>query len=181
MGAITYEVKVDWAGNNWTDTPTFGTDIDDISDYTKTVSYERGKDKELGNSPAATLELRLNNEDGRFSPPNASGPLYSYLIPWKIIRVRAYHNAVWYNEFFGFINRYMIEPHWDVKEAYIYATDGMDVLARQIITQDNDIKTSLREDEAIARILDAAGWASSRRSLDADGQTLTEYPECSVF
>lgn len=181
MADLIYEVKVDWDMTNWADDPDFSEGIDDISSYVKSVSFSKGKDKELGNAPASTVEIVLKNEDGRFSPPNVGSPLYGKLLPWRVIRVRIQHNTIWYNRFFGFISRYRIEPHPERQVAYIYATDGMDLLARQIITQDDDDKTSLTDGAAIGRVLDAAGWSSSRRDIDTDGGEITEYPACYVF
>lgn len=181
MAELSYEVKVDWDMTDWADDPDFSQEIDDISSYVKSITFSRGKDKELGNAPASTLELMLRNEDGRFSPPNAASPLYGKLLPWRVIRVRILHDAVWYNCFFGFISKYSVYPKPERQVAYIYATDGMDLLARQMITQDEDDKTSMTDGAAVGKVLDAAGWSATRRDIDTDGGDITEYPACYVF
>lgn len=181
MPELTYEVMVDWDMTDWAADPDFSEGIDDITSYVMSISFSKGKDKELGNIPASTVEIKLNNSDARFSPPNASSPLYDKLLPWRMIRVRVEHDSVWYNHFFGFISRYKIEPHPEKEIAYIYATDGMDLLARQIITQDDDDLTSMTDGAAVGKVLDAAGWSASRRDIDTDGGNITEYPACYVF
>lgn len=181
MPELTYEVKVDWDMVDWAADPDFSEGIDDISSYVKAVSFSKGKDKELGNIPASTVEIILRNEDGRFSPPNASSPLYGKLLPWRMIRLRIQHDSIWYPRFFGYISKYKIEPHPERQVAYIYATDGMDLLARQIITQDEDDKTKMSDGAAVGKVLDAAGWSATRRDIDTDGGEITEYPACYVF
>ena len=181
MADLIYEVKVDWAMTDWSADPDFSQAIDDISSYVMGIYFSKGKDKELGNTPASTLELRLNNSDKRFSPPYAGGPLYGLLLPWKVIRVRIQHDSIWYPRFFGYISKYKIEPHIEKFRAYIYATDGLDLLARQMITHDNDNVVRMTDGAAVGKVLDVAGWSATRRDIDLDGGDITEYPDCYEF
>jgi len=134
--SITYEVKVDWDATDWTATPDFSQGIDDISSYVKTIYTDRGKKVELGNIPAGVLDITLNNSDKRFSPPYAAGPLYGKMRPWLPVRVRATVNGTTQTVYTGFISRISVNPHRGVQEAYLYCTDGMDLLARNMVSVD---------------------------------------------
>ena len=180
MSAVTYEIKVDWDMIDWSDTPDFSQSIDDISGDVKSIRISRGKDKELGNAPSGTLELILDNSSRKYSPVNSNSPLYGKMLPWRIIRVRAFHDGNAYNLYMGYISKYSISPHWTRKESYIYATDGMDLIARQLIAQDTANPNAVSEKSAIDRVLNAAGWSSSKRIIDTDGGDV-KYPICSEY
>ena len=179
---ITYEYMVDWDATDWRDTPDFSEAIDDITNYVKSPYILRGKDDELGNMVAGTLDLVLNNADKRFSPPYAAGPLYGKIRPWLPIRVRATVAGVGtYTVYTGFISRIRVNPHPDVQEAYLYCTDGMDLLARQMVTQDGNTRTTMCDGEAVGKVLDASGWPAAKRSIDVDGGDIVKYPATVEF
>jgi len=139
MAEPIYEVMVDWDMALWSDEPDFSEAIDDISGYVMGVSFSGGKDKELGNAPASTMEVRLDNSDGRFTPCNTGSPLDGKMLPWRIIRVRVWLVDEWHYRFFGHISKYKVEPHPLKQRAYIYATDGLDLLARQLLIYEDGV------------------------------------------
>jgi hypothetical protein len=180
--AITYEVFVEWDMTDWSETPAWADTYHDISKDVQSINWRRGKEVESGNSPASTLEIRMKpGLVSKYSPFNITGVLYGKLLPWRIIRVRASNDggANWWPVFFGYISKYSIEPHPEKKAVTIYCTDGTDLLARQIVTQDYDNRNTELEGAAVGEVLDAAGWSATRRSLDA-GSSLLQYPATSV-
>ncbi len=180
--SITYEVHVDWDASNWLATPDFSEGIDDISGYVKHIYTDRGKGVELGNAPAGTLDLTLRNSDKRFSPVYAAGPLFGKIRPWLPVRVRATVTGgaaiIFYT---GFISRISVNPHLDVQEAYLYCTDGMDLLARNMVTIDKSDRTTMSDGDALDKLLDSAGWPAGKRSLDVDGGDIVEYPRLTEY
>lgn len=179
--SITYEVMVDWNATDWLATPTFA-GIDDISSYVKTIYIDRGKGVELGNIPAGTLDITLNNSDKRFSPPYAAGPLFGKMRPWLPIRVRATINGGGAITFFtGFISRISVNPHMGIQEAYLYCTDGMDLLARNMVSVDKGERSMVTDGGAIGYVLDGAGWSTSKRILDVDTGAIVNYPSTTEF
>lgn len=181
--AVTYEVMVDWDMTDWQATPDFSEAIDNISNDVQTLSLIRGKEVEAGNAPAATLDIRLKpGLVSKYSPWNASSVLYGKVKPWRVIRVRATNDggSTYWPLFKGYISKLLIDPHPDNQSVCLYCTDGMDVLARQIISQDYEDRSSVTEADALGMILDAAGWSSSNRDLDADGGSL-QYPATGVY
>jgi len=175
--SIVYEVHVDWDATNWQSTPDFSQAIDDISAYVKTIYTDRGKGVELGNIPAGTLDMTLRNSDKRFSPPYATGPLYGKIRPWLPVRVRATVTGGAAITFYtGFISRISINPDEDVQEAYLYCTDGMDLLARNMVAVDKTDRSLVTDGAAIGYILDGAGWPAAKRNIDTDTGAIVNYP-----
>ena len=180
--SITYEYMVDWDATDWQATPDFSEAYDDISDYVKTGYIDRGKNTERGNCTAGTLDIVLDNEDKRFSPPYAASPLHDKIRPWLPVRVRATVVGVaTYVVYTGFISRLKINPDINVQEAYLYCTDGMDLLARQMVTQDVDNRTMTNDGDACNQLLDAAGWPAYRRVTDLDGGSIVNFPATTEF
>ena len=174
---------VDWDATNWLDTPDFSEGIDDISSYVKyPFRMHRGKDVELGNVPAGILNLTLNNSDKRFSPTYGAGPLFGKMRPWLPVRVRGNVAGAGFVTFYtGFISRISVDPHENKQEAYLYCTDGMDLLARNMVTEDKDQRTETTDGGAVDRLLDAAGWPDAKRSIDTDGGDIVLSPDLTEF
>lgn len=179
---ITYEIMVDWDMTDWAATPDFTQLIDDISDDVQSINWVRGEDREEGNCPASTLELKIiGSLYAKYSPYNVAGDLFGKLLPWRAVRIRLTHNAVTYNIFLGFISKIKTNPHPDNPEVYIYCTDGLDLLARNVIAQNYDERTTESDGDAVGQVLDVAGWSSSRRNLDVDGGEIFQYPQTAEF
>ncbi len=180
--SITYEVMIDWDATDWQATPDFSEAIDDISAYVKTIYTDRGKGVELGNIPAGTLDMTLRNSDGRFSPTYGAGPLFGKMRPWLPVRVRATVTGGAAITFYtGFISRISVNPDPDVLEAYLYCTDGMDLLARNMVAVDKGDRSMVTDGAAIGYVLDGAGWPASKRSIDVDTGAIVNYPTTTEY
>lgn len=179
--SVTYEFKVDWDATDWTATPDFTQAIDDITSYVISFSIDRGKKVELGNSPAGIADITLDNSSKRFSPPYA-GPLSGKMRPWLPVRIRATVTGgsalVIYT---GFISRISVNPNISVQKVYLYCTDGMDLLARNMVTTNKDDRDATSDGGAIDKLLNAAGWSASKRSLDTDGGDFLDYPSVTEY
>jgi hypothetical protein len=174
--STTLEFCVDWDAENWLNTPDFTGTYDDISSYVKSYQLRRGIETEQGNAPAGTLNLTLDNSSGLFSPTNSAGDLYGLIRPWLPVRFRATVGVTTYTVYSGFISRISCSPHGSKQTATLYCTDGMDLLARNMVTQDETSTSETSDGNAVGYILDAAGWPSARRSLDTSGGNITKYP-----
>ena len=95
----------------------------------------------------------------------------------------SFFNSFWNaNKFFGFISKIRLDPKLDSQGIYIYCTDGLDLLARQMISQNYNDRTRMSDGQAVGNILDAAGWSSIRRDIDTDGgNELLDYPTVYQF
>jgi hypothetical protein len=182
MSDIVYDVKVDWQATDWSVTPNFSQAIDDITADVQHIRGSRGQDLEQGNSPAATLELILKpGLVSKYSPYNTGSVLYPNVRPWLPVRVKATYDATEYAIFAGWISRISINPHRDVQSVYLYVTDGSDLLARQLVTQDYESAIQMSDGDAVGSVLDAAGWNSGARILGSGGDTLFNYPAVGVY
>lgn len=130
MSTATYKIYVDWDNNgNYTGI------YDDISaDVMEIPKIMQGKDKQLGHAQAGILELRLKDLAHKYSPENNLSPLHDKLLPYRPIKVMATFAEEDYDLFNGFISKIVPHPHWAKQDAYIYALDGMDWLAKGIIS-----------------------------------------------
>jgi len=185
---VTFEVCVDFDATDWTATPDFSESYDDITGDVDTngivgLAWDRGEQKEEGNSPAATCIIHLRRGlCDKYSPFTDDANLTGKIRPWLPIRVRAYHLAAYSVQFTGFIARISIDPALAVQSVAFYCTDGTDLLARQLISQDPTDKEVCSDGEAAHKILDAAGWPRSKRSIDLDGgDDLLDYPASTVY
>jgi hypothetical protein len=170
-----YKVYIDWDATDWTDTPDFSQAEDDITSYVENYYIERGKNNELGNVQAGTLDLTLDNRSGDFSPGGFAGRIRVWLPVCLKMTISATEIA-----FSGFISKIRIDPHPEEMKAYLYCTDGMDLLARQLITQDGETREVCNDGRAIEKILNASGWLGNR-SLDKDAGEIVKYPACSEW
>jgi hypothetical protein len=185
LSAIAYSIMVAWNTVGWQETPPWNGEYDDITadltsdgyGYLRNYSFTRGKDKESGNNLAATLELELNNADHKYTPTYTTSPLNGLLLPMKQIKITVTFLEVEYPLFYGFITKYQIKPGPGDKYAYLYCTDGMDMLARALVGQDYNTRTDTSDDEAVGKILDASGWNPARRTLDTTSGVKFNYPE----
>lgn len=182
--SIVYEIMVDWDATDWRATPDFSEAIDDISAYVKnnSIYVDRGKKVEDGNIPAGTVDLTLDNSDKRFSPPYTAGPLFGKIRPWLPIRMRASISGGAFLTFYtGFISRISVNPHLSVLEAYLYCTDGSDLLARNMISLDKGERSTITDGAAVGYLLDGAGWPASKRSIDTDTPAIVNYPQTTEY
>ena len=188
MPDITFEVCVDFDAVNWANTPDFSEAYDNISDDVEIggivgLDWQRGKQKEEGNAPAATLTVNLRRGlCQKYSPFTTDADLAGKIRPWLPIRVRAYHLAAYTTLYTGFIERISLNPALSIQSTVFYCTDGTDLLARQLITQDPDDKEICSDGQAIHKILDGAGWPRSKRDVDMDGgDDLLAYPASTSY
>ena len=185
---ITYEICIDFDANNWAATPDFSEAYDTVcgtagADGANVIAITRGKQKEEGNAPAATCEIQMvPGLQEKYSPYTSDSDLAGKIRPWLPVRVRAYYNSEYKPLFAGFISAIRIKPHADIQSVIFYCTDGMDLLARQLITQDPTDVTIQSDGASINAILNAAGWPTGKRDIDTSGgNELLGYPACTEY
>ena len=75
----------------------------DITQYARSIDFQRGRQFELDQFEAGTCAVVLSTNDGRFSPENTSGPYAQYLTPLRRIRLTAEYDGVVYPLWAGFV------------------------------------------------------------------------------
>ena len=115
------------------DIETFVGDINDITGDVRSLAWSRGADGELEAAQAGTLELVVNNADGKYSPENASSVLFPNVLPGKLIKVTVAFHVARYVKFTGKIEKFIPHPDAARQDCYILCVDGFDQLARRVI------------------------------------------------
>ncbi len=106
----------------------------DITAYCRSVSWSRGRQRELEQSEPGTLIVELLNSDRRFDAFYASGAYYPYVTPMRHVRLRATYAAVTYELFVGHVEDW--SQSWEQSGFSICtmsAIDDMRLLARQAL------------------------------------------------
>lgn len=172
-----------WDTGIW-DSSTWGPDVvwTDVSGYVRSAHTERGFSRALQVWQAGTATVVLDNQDGRFSPTNLSGPYVTSGItevrPLRPIRIRATYSAVTYPIYQGYVQEW--RESWSgggpgLGDAVatvtcadefgrLAAVDGMETSA-----QGGGELSGVR----VHRVLDAAGH-TGERAIESGENTLQE-------
>jgi hypothetical protein len=115
----TLKVEIAFATTNAFDTSPTWTDVSSYVLVNPGVSIQRGRANELTTFSAGKCTLTLRNDDGRFSPLNASSPYAGQLLPRKQIRVSATWAATDYEMFRGFVTGWPQSYSKAKKQAFV--------------------------------------------------------------
>lgn len=180
---MTLRVEIDWyhvgfkLDSTAPDYVGTGTDVSSlvkVGENGQPLNLEYGRDQTSALSPtvAGRGALTLANDDRRFSPRNASSPLYGFLRPARPVRITRTVGATTYTLFVGGTDDNPINPDVVAKTASISLVDSLAYFRGVNIT--TELYPGIRTGEAIARILDACNWPTSMRALDA-GATVIPF------
>jgi len=112
-----------------------GTAFTDVSEYVRSFSVRRGRQRSTEQFATGTATLVLDNRDARFDPLNLTGPYASGgvtgVIPMRPIRVSAVYNGITYRLFTGFIDTWTFDysPGLSDATATLACSDGLKFLA----------------------------------------------------
>jgi hypothetical protein len=166
-----YNVYVDW--NNDGD---FSDSNEDISADVTSVTSRLGRNfasQLTGEAIAGNMTVTVRNETGKYSPFNTAGALYGNLVPNRKIQFASYYPSVtilWT----GFVESINPEVSSDKRQVAVITAKG----AFRRFAQQNvrvPMSTSTATGTAVGAVLDAAGWASSDRSIDTGKTTMTRF------
>lgn len=166
----TLTLTVNFSGATWTD----------ISDYVRSVDTNRPSSDETGRYSPGTATIVLDNRDGRFTPANLSGPYVSagvsQVLPEIGVRLKATWSSVDYNLFCGIVEDWQDEfPEMGYDAVTVLTVVDRSTLVAQwngsAVTAVGDLELS---GARVGRILDAAGFSASFRSIDAGDEALFE-------
>lgn len=148
---VTWAIEIDWSANG---------EPADETGRLKSLTIRRGRESGLESdgytrvSPG-NFNLVLDNYDQRYNPYNASGPLYGYIKPHRVIRIKATYNGVTYPVLAGWVRD--IRPQPDRQHVVISGYDGIDWLDSQNVPQ-LALQTNYAVSAAIKDLIDAAAW-----------------------
>jgi len=185
------------ATNGKLDTGTLGADETwtDISQWTRAGTVTRPSTREQGplwSYQAGTMQVTLNNADGRFDPDNLGGPYVtggaSELTAMIPVRQRAMWNGTTYPLYWGFTDAWPDDGTnygGRYAEVPLAATDGFKILAGINLAALGSPAGSGEDTGArITRILNSAGWytGSGYRQIATGNSTLqsTSYGDTAL-
>jgi hypothetical protein len=143
--------------------------FEDVTQFVTQVSVSRGKSRDLDQVSAGQVSVQFRNE-GRDFDPSVSGPLTTYVVPRKPVRINSEGTPV----FTGFVDDWNFNYSiGGLAVASIEGSDGFNLLARQ----ENAGGSAIEEGsgDRVERVLDqlTVQWPVARRDIAA-GQTTLE-------
>jgi hypothetical protein len=134
---------------------------------TSPISAEYGRDQSTALAPtvAGRASVTLDNRDRRFSPRNATSPLYGKVKPARPVRITRDVAGSVYTLFRGHTDDSPINPDLDSRTVAFSLVDSLADFRGQNIT--TGLYQGVRTGDAINLILDAFGWPADLRDVDA--------------
>ncbi len=175
---VTWAVLVDWNGDgDWGDA---GEDVTARVRAAQGISAERGRDqlRMLAPPMAGRFDAELDNQSRDYSTENAASPLAGNLLPGRLVRFTGTTGGTTYYLFTGPLDDLPQRPGRSQRSVGIPALGTLSRL-RQVAEGDDEQKgistqlySSIRTDQALGYLLDAAGWPAADRVFDTGKTTL---------
>lgn len=145
----------------------------DVSSYTKSISYRRGRDNNLSNFTAGEATVVLNDPTSIFSPLNTASPLYPNVVPGRAILIESIKDGVVEGQFYGFVRSIEHNPDRDVRETKVLAQDFFLYLnrAKPVIISTGATTVGA----AISRILSSIEWSDARYLNIETGDSIPDF------
>lgn len=168
-----------------TGTPTW-TDVTSKVRVDPGIDIQHWRGDEDSETQASRLSLTLMNNDGRYTPGNASGFHYPNIKRNRPIRVRSTHNGVTYDRFTGYVDDWVVD--WPatvgtISDCAVTASSRMSRLGRgtelrSLIEEEAGADNSLGhytlgEPEGSTRVSDSTGRNTEPLALAGTGAPVT--------
>lgn len=177
MTVATYKLLVDWDNDGL-----YAHANSNVTADVLELSFSRGRDRAsqlTGKSLAGTLETVLRNVDGKYNPFQTASPITGKLLPGRKVKLETNDGfpytfpivfggtALWR----GFLDSIEPEPRTERQhKARLRALGPLSRFSGASSKVRAAVNASIRTDNAVAAVLDAAGWPAADRDL-AVGQT----------
>jgi hypothetical protein len=148
----------------------------DVSNLVDSIRTNRGRTALSDIFQTGTMSLRIIDQNGDFNPMNPSSPYYELLTPMRKVTITASYEGTTYPIFAGYITSYNTTTPKDVGEIVyttVQAVDGFRLFQNAQITTVATTPAGQTTGTRIGKILDAIGWPTGMRDIDA-GQTTVQ-------
>jgi len=148
----------------------------DVSSQVDSIKTVRGRTALSDKFQTGTLTLRIVDQNGDFNPQNPSSPYAGLLNPMRKVQITATYGSVTYPIFAGYITSYSTStPRFtgDVVYTTIQAVDGFRLAQNAQISTITGGTAGQTTGTRIGKLLDAIGWPTGMRDIDA-GQTTVQ-------
>jgi hypothetical protein len=151
----------------------------DVSNLVDSIKTTRGRTALSDVFQTGTMSLRIIDQNGSFNPMNPASPYYQLLTPMRKVTITATWNGITHPIFAGYITSYDTTTPRDVGEVVyttIQAVDGFRLFANAQITTVPTTPAGQTTGTRIGKILDAIGWPTGMRDIDAGQTTVQSDP-----
>jgi hypothetical protein len=148
----------------------------DVSNQVDSIKTNRGRTALSDIFQTGTMSLRIIDQNGDFNPMNPASPYYNLLTPMRKVTITASWEGQTFPMFAGYITSYNTTTPKDVGEIVyteIQAVDGFRLFQNAQITTVASATAGQTTGTRIGKILDAVGWPTGMRDIDA-GQTTVQ-------
>jgi hypothetical protein len=148
----------------------------DVSNQVDSIKTARGRTALSDKFQTGTLTLRIVDQNGDFNPQNPSSPYAGLLNPMRKVQITATYGSVTHPIFAGYITSYSTStPRFtgDVVYTTIQAVDGFRLAQNAQISTITGGTAGQTTGTRIGKLLDAIGWPTGMRDIDA-GQTTVQ-------
>lgn len=174
---VDLDLEVAFANDPMDASPTW-TDVSAYMRHSPGFGLRRGRTNADGEVSAGTCTIALDNTDRRFDPTNTGSPYSPNVLPMKPTRLRAVHNAITYDLFYGFVESWPQEWPLPVNDALtnLQLVDGFKLLAfhETAVSQSQEASHT-----RVGNYLDEASWPAALRDLGTGTYTVAAHtPNC---
>ena len=153
--------------------------IVDVSNVVDNIETKRGRNPQADQFQTGTLTMRIVDQNGDFNPQNPTSPYYTLLTPMRKVQITATYGTTTYPIFSGFITSYTTTTPKnanDVVYTTITAVDAFRLAQNAQISTVAGTSAGQLSGARINNLLDAIGWPSSMRDVDAGLTTMQADP-----
>jgi hypothetical protein len=149
--------------------------IVDLTDVSRSIRINRGRNVSRDIYEAGTCTVRIYDQTGRFNPQNTSSDLYGYLTPLRKLRISATYGGTDYYIFSGYTTDYVYSYDQAENVSYvdINASDAFRLFNLAAITTVTDSSAGQDTGTRIDKILNTVQFPTSMRTIDT-GNSLTQ-------
>jgi hypothetical protein len=160
-----YSLLIDWQDNDWASP--YADVTSRVLDQRTPVTIRYGRDQARQLSPLAGGELNceLDNQSGDYSPENTASPLAGYVTSGRRVSFRAATSSTETVLYSGYIDDFDIKPGLNDQSVPVTCIDALSRLKGQKVT--TALYQGIRTGDAVGYLLDAVGFPSAKRDLDA--------------
>jgi hypothetical protein len=151
----------------------------DVSNLVDSIKTTRGRTALSDVFQTGTMSLRIIDQNGDFNSMNPASPYAGLLTPMRKVTITATWNGTTYPIFAGYITSFDTTTPRDVGEIVfttIQAVDGFRLFANAQITTVPTTPAGQTTGTRIGKILDAIGWPTGMRDIDAGQTTVQSDP-----
>ncbi len=166
---LLYSLEVDWDGDTLFENP-----YCNVSEALDEMQYYVGRDyasQLQGRSSAGRLQAHLLNDEGIYSPSNASSPIAGLMLPGRRVRARSVTGDTTLWTGFTASAPKALAAVGSPPTASIEAVGPFALLANSNLKINPPLMRNVRSGAVINMILDLAGWPAANRIID-DGDMI---------